>query len=220
MMKYKRLLSVIVACAVTISALFISGVAVNAESEPSVIPYSSHVTSYIGTNVKIEFKLFHVYYDERLFVDVYDSNNNVVASSDDYFDENDSDEQTFTFTWLAKKFAAGEYTLYATAAYYTDGEWKLCKTDAVVAITLKPIPAPKLKSAVNVKKGKVTAKWSSVKNASKYQVKIGSKTYISKKTSFTSKKLKKGKTYGVKVRTYMNKKWSKWSNTKKVKIKK
>lgn len=218
MLVQKRVLSIIMVIIILSVSVITSGITANAETEPQVIPYTSSITSYIGANINVKFKLFHEYYDEQLFVDVYNSKDKVVASTQDYFDENDADEQIFTFTWFTKNVPAGKYTLLATGAYYTDGEWKLCSYDAEVSIILKNIPAPKLKTAKNVKGKKITAKWSAVKKASKYQVKIGSKTYSTKKTSYTVKKLKKGKTYSVKVRTYMNKKWSKWSNTKKVKV--
>lgn len=196
--------------------------AVGAVDEPTVAPYTSHITSYVGADIDVKFRLYHAYNDERLFVNVYNSKGKIVASTDDYFGEDDDVEQIFTFTWFAKKAKAkaGEYTLVATMAYYTYGEWQLCSEDTVVAITLKNIPAPKLKSAKNVKGKKITAKWSAVSKAAKYQVKIGSKTYTAKKTSYTAKKLKKGKTYKVAVRAYRNKRWSKWSNSKKVKVNK
>lgn len=220
MTKVKTITSLLLILAVCAVSTIIPVSADTTYVEPQVIPFTSNITSYIGKNVNVKFKLFHEYYDEMLYVNVYDSKGKVVASAEDYFDEDDADEQIYTFTWLAKNAAAGKYTVYATGSYYTDGEWHLCSTDAIVAITLKAIPAPKLKSAINAKGKKITAKWSAVKKAAKYQVKIGSKTYSTKKTSYTAKKLKKGKTYAVKVRTYMNKKWSKWSNVKKVKIKK
>lgn len=220
MLNRKRVLPIILVIITLITSVITSGFTAHAETEPQVIPYKSHIISYIGTNVDVQFKLIHEYYDEKIYVDVYDSKGKIVASADSYFDESDSDEQIYTFTWLAKNAPAGEYTVLATGSYYTDGKWNLCSDDAQVAVTLKNIPAPKLNSAKNVKGKKISAKWSKVSKATKYQVKIGSKTYTSKKTSFKSKKLKKGKTYSVKVRAYMNKKWSKWSNTKKVKIKK
>lgn len=205
-----------------IMSTLLTSPAANALDYPAVVPYTSHITAYEGTNIDVKLSLFHKYYDERLYVDIYDSKGKVVVSSDDYFDESDADEQIFTFTWLAKKanVKPGEYTLLATMSYYDGDDWRLCPEDSTVAITIKKIPAPKLKSAKNVKGKKITAKWSKVKNATKYQVKIGSKTYSSKKTAYTAKKLKKGKTYKVKVRACMNNKWSKWSNTKKVKIRK
>ncbi|MBQ5347830.1 MAG: hypothetical protein IIU39_07265 [Ruminococcus sp.] len=214
----KRIIPFVLIIAVLIAVY--SSVSVNAEDYPVAVPYTSHITSTVGKNIEVKLKLFHEYYDERIFVDVYDSKRKSVASATDYFDEDDADEQIYTFTWLAKKAPAGEYTLLATMSYYYDGEWQLCPEDVSVAITLKNVPAPKLKSAKNVKGGKITAKWSKVNKASKYQLKIGSKTYSVKKNSYTAKKLKKGKTYAVKVRACMNNRWSKWSSSKKVKVSK
>ena len=217
-MKLKKLLSLALAIVILLTLFVFADTAVSAEDYPSVIPYTSHYTAYVGSNVTVKFKLFHAYYDERLYVDVYNSKDKIVASATDYFDENDADEQIYTFTWLAKNNPAGDYYLIATASYWNGEEWVLAPEDELVAITLKNIPSPKLKSAKNVKGKKITAKWRSVNKATKYQVKIGSKLYTTKKISYTAKKLNKGKTYAVKVRSYMNKHWSKWSKTKKVKV--
>ena len=80
---------------------------------------------------------------------------------------------------------------------------------------------------------KITIKWKKVKGVKGYQVQYALdkdftesvKTKSLSKTSLTVKKLKKKKTYYVRVRSYVkdsnNKKvYSKWSKAKKVKIKK
>ena len=74
--------------------------------------------------------------------------------------------------------------------------------------------------AKNSKKGVLKISWKKVSNAKKYQVKVGKKTYNTRKASLTVKKLKKGKKYTVKVRAtasgYTSSAWA----SKKVKIKK
>lgn len=104
-------------------------------------------------------------------------------------------------------------------------------------------PSPATTSAVNVNsislakvsglkvkaKGlrKITISWDGVSNARNYQVQIsmkknfkkGSKVRISPKTKFTWKKLKKGKTYYVRVRACANDRYGAWSKAKKVKVK-
>ena len=58
-------------------------------------------------------------------------------------------------------------------------------------------------------------------SAKKYEVKVGNKTYTAKKATLTVKKLKKGKTYKIKVRAKAKGfKTGAWSKTVKVKIKK
>lgn len=88
-----------------------------------------------------------------------------------------------------------------------------------------------IKSAKNIKKSKAKIKIKKVSKATgyqyKYSVKKNFKKYVvknTKKTSFITKKLKKGKTYYVKVRAYVKvngtKYYGSWSSVKKVKIKK
>lgn len=74
---------------------------------------------------------------------------------------------------------------------------------------------------------KITISWAGVSNARNYQVQIsmkknfkkGSKVRISPKTKFIWKKLKKGKTYYVRVRACANGRYGAWSKAKKVKVK-
>ena len=89
----------------------------------------------------------------------------------------------------------------------------------------------KVKSAKNVKGKKLKIKLKKVTGCS-YQIKISTtkkftknvNTYTTSKTTYTIKKLKKGKTYYVKVRPYKKvagkKVYGKWTNAKKVKIRK
>lgn len=80
----------------------------------------------------------------------------------------------------------------------------------------------KISSAKNVKGKKATVKWKKVSTATKYQVKavLGKKatTKTTTKTTYTFKKLKKGKTYKVYVRAYNKAGYGAWSTAKKVKI--
>ena len=90
-----------------------------------------------------------------------------------------------------------------------------------------------LSSVKNNKKKTIVIKWKKVKNSKGYDVQyaLNNKFTKSKKSkslnklTLTIKKLKKGKTYYVRVRAYNkdsdgNKVYGKWSTVKKVKIKK
>ena len=87
-----------------------------------------------------------------------------------------------------------------------------------------------LKSVKNKKGKKVSILWKKNSKVTGYQIQYatnsnfkGAKTKIvkgSKKVSYTICKLKKGKTYYVRVRTYTKKNYSGWSNVKKVIIRK
>lgn len=84
----------------------------------------------------------------------------------------------------------------------------------------KKLAKVKKLKAVNKKKGTVKITWRKVAKAKKYQVKVGKKTYSTKKATLTVKKLKKGKKVTIKVRAtatgYTSSAWA----TKKIKIKK
>jgi hypothetical protein len=91
----------------------------------------------------------------------------------------------------------------------------------------KKIGRGKIKSAKNNKKKSIRIRLSKVKNANEYMIyyatnkkfkKAGRVT--TKKLSYTLKKLKKGKTYYIRVRALRGTKTGKWSKTKKVKVKK
>ena len=91
--------------------------------------------------------------------------------------------------------------------------------------TKMKVPAKvKISSAKNLKGKKISVKWNKVSRATKYQVKAvcGKKTIIktTKKTSYTIKKLTKGKKYKIYVRAYNKYGYGKWSRVKKVTIKK
>lgn len=90
----------------------------------------------------------------------------------------------------------------------------------------------KIKSAKNVKGKKVSLTWAKVKNVKGYQIqyaldkkfKKSKKSVVSTKVKYTIKKLKKKKTYYVRVRAYVmdgsKKVYGSWSKAKTVKIKK
>ncbi|MCR5835344.1 MAG: hypothetical protein K6G88_02415 [Lachnospiraceae bacterium] len=77
-----------------------------------------------------------------------------------------------------------------------------------------------IKKAVNQKGKKIKITWKKVSGAKSYQVKVGSKSYTAKKTSYVAKKLKVGKSYKIKVRAKNAAGYGKWSKAKKVKVKK
>lgn len=86
---------------------------------------------------------------------------------------------------------------------------------------VKKMAKVKKLKAKNTKKGTVKITWKKVAKAKKYTVKVGKKTYTTKKVKLTVKKLKKGKKYTVKVRAKAVKgyKVGAWAKTT-VKVKK
>ena len=105
------------------------------------------------------------------------------------------------------------------------------KKQSTSSKTVKVKAPSKLTSAKNGKGKKLTVKWKKVTGAKGYQLQYAmnkkfkkKKSVQTKKTKYTIKKLKKKKTYYIRVRAYkMNGKkkvYGKWSTVKKVKIKK
>ena len=101
------------------------------------------------------------------------------------------------------------------------------------AASAKRITKPakvKLIVAKNQKSKKISLKWKKISGAKGYQIQYATnKKFKSKKTKtttklrYTIKKLKKKKTYYVRVRAYKSSKkkvYGKWSNVKKIKVKK
>ena len=99
--------------------------------------------------------------------------------------------------------------------------------------TICCLSTPKLTSAKNNKKGQVTLKWKKVSNINGYEVQYSTdknfkkatiKKVKSSKKSYVINKLKKKKTYYIRIRTYKKEGsttyYSAWSSQKKVKIKK
>lgn len=106
--------------------------------------------------------------------------------------------------------------------------------DSQKNVTKVKAPAKvKISSVKNNKKKTITVKWKKIKSVKGYEVQYAlnkkftksCKKKTTKKISLAIKKLKKKKTYYVRVRAYRvdsngNKKYGKWSTVKKVKIKK
>ena len=127
---------------------------------------------------------------------------------------------------IAKKFV-GTVKITVTAG---DSNYKaVTKT-----ITVKVVPAStKITTVKNSANGKITVKWSKIKNVTGYQIQYSTsasfdsnkKTVLLKSSSMSGKvisKVEKGKTYFIRIRTYKKvsgrKVYSEWSTKKKLKI--
>lgn len=91
-------------------------------------------------------------------------------------------------------------------------------TVTTAAPTVKKLAKVTNVKAKNNKKKTLKITWKKVANAKTYQVKVGNKTYNTKKATLTVKKLKKGKKYTIRVRAkaagYKIGAWSKKINVK------
>lgn len=120
-----------------------------------------------------------------------------------------------------EKATTPEVTTKAPEATTKASEVTTKAPESTTKATVKKLAKVKKVKAKNNKKKALTITWKKVKNAKKYQVKVGKKTYNTNKTKLVVKKLKKGKKYVVKVRAKATGyKAGAWSKAKKVKIKK
>lgn len=128
------------------------------------------------------------------------------------------------------KWNAGQITKKAT--YLSAGsKTRTCTVcGEKQTISIAKLCGTNLKSVRNKKDKKAFVSWKKNSKVTGYQIQCSTNSAFkgakiknvkgAKKTSYTLSKLKKGKTYYVRVRTYTKKNYSGWSNVKKVKIKK
>lgn len=139
-------------------------------------------------------------------------------------------ESRGTTTFTHKKLSKNKTYYYKVIAFKTVDASRITSVSSEILTAKTATGAPKITYYKNSSKKAAKLKWGKVSGASGYQVYMkvsgGSykKVYSGKKLTYTAKKLKKGKTYYFKVRTYKTsdkiKAYSSYSSTKKVKIKK
>ncbi len=103
-------------------------------------------------------------------------------------------------------------------------------TDDATATTQIHLQTPQLTKAKNDKKKTITLKWKKIDSIDGYQIQyslnkkftksVKAKIAKSTATSIKLKKLKKKKTYYIRLRSYKGSEYSQWSEIKKVKVKK
>lgn len=129
------------------------------------------------------------------------------------------------YTYTDDDKVSGQMYYYKIRAFRGNTKSSYSKVDEA-----KPnIAAPTNLKATSIKKNSIKIKWSKAEHATTYRVYYATKengkykraTNVStKKTSFTIKKLKKGKTYYIKVLSYKGSKPGRYSTIIKVKTKK
>lgn len=160
--------------------------------------------------------------DGELKYEIYDSSMNA-----SYIDTISKNQKGTVGITLAK----GNYYLAITKY---DTEYGVGSYSFSIDYVATTPSAPKIKSVKNTGKRKMTVKWGKVKGVDGYELQyctksnfksgVTKKTISASKTSANYTKLKKEKTYYVRMRSYVVvngvKKYSKWSTKKSVKIKK
>lgn len=186
---------------------------------PGVIPFMKEEVTFLGV-----FDRFKTYGDDPFNLEIYAKTTGAISySSDDTSVATVSQTGTVTITGIG---VAGITITTAEHGGYMQGEDYLN-----IRVKPKTMAAPKLKSK---KKGTLTVKWKKDVKSTGYQVVVAKdkkfkkivKTATVKKnktTSKTFKKLKKKKTYYVRIRPYKNTEvgriYGNYSKAKKCKIK-
>lgn len=139
-------------------------------------------------------------------------------------------ESRSTTTFTHKKLSKNKTYYYKVIAFKTVNASKKTSVASEILTAKTATSTPKITYYKNSSKKAAKVKWGKVSGASGYQVYMkvsGGKykrVYSGKKLYYTAKKLKKGKTYYFKVRTYKTsdkiKAYSSYSSVKKVKIQK
>lgn len=214
----KKTVALVLSLMIAVTGISLNGTRVNAASYPMFFSGTLSQEYYIGETAVIDYTIYPEYKNEKILVSVYDSDGNCVGSAEEDFYNYNIFTRDWSLTWDTKGEKPGKYTVVTTMQFYTYFEWRECPNAKTTYITLKKKPknGVSIKSVKNVKGYKIKASWKKVKNAKKYEVKIGNKKYKTKKTTFTSKKLKKTKWYTVKVRAYVKGKYGPWSPAKEV----
>lgn len=151
----------------------------------------------------------------------------------------DSSMNTSYVKTIAKSGKASDFVALAKGTYYlaitkVKSDKGVGSYNFSIEHIATKVTAPKIKSVKNTGKKKMTVKWSKVTGVDGYELQYSTsknfkksvvkKNLSASKTSVNYSKLKKGKTYYVRMRSYIKdgstKNYSKWSTKKSVKIKK
>lgn len=210
MSKIKKMISIMLVFSCIVMGF---GCKVQAASYPLFYPEQYSMSCYVGDTVYLNYSIYPEYENESISIKIYDSNGRCVASGDEDFYNYDIFTRNYTISWNTKGEKRGKYKVVADMKFYTYFDWRSCPSSKVSYITVKNKPqnGVSVKKVKNVFGYKIKASWKKVKNAKKYQVRIGSRIYKTKKTSFVSNELRQEKWYNVKVRAYVGKKWGPWS---------
>ena len=193
----------------------------------------TYVVNKLAVNTKYNFRVrAYIYYEE----DYEDEEEDVSGVTDDTGeedDEEDYDEEDYDDEeW--DDYEYGDYSKMTLKTLDKNGKGdKTAVSSTYEAAAHVSVKAPKLKSVKSKAAKKAEVKWSKSNKATGYEVYVSLKKNSgykragiikkNKKSAFTVKKLKSGRTYYVKVRAYVKNgrqlSYTKYSAVKKVKIK-
>lgn len=213
----------------------LGSISAQASDYPLFFPDEYYIEKNVGQKINLKYDIYPVYKNERISIDIYDHSGKWVAGIErDFYNEYDT-PFSYSVSWNTKGSEAGEYLVVASMEFYTYYTWYECPTSQKTYITLNETrPAKQAVKSAKAQKGKkLNVAWKKDSKANGYQLqycmdrkfKKGAKSVIVKTNKTTSKtvtKLKKGKRYYVRVRSYKNikkngksqKLYGEWSSVK------
>lgn len=213
----KNFLELLVSAFVCALIIFCSTVVSHAVIYPLLIPDEYEITrsnAYLLTDITYQYT--PAYQRERSICTIYSPDGEIVFYKQGV---GQTGGTTFMphFVWYSGGYPEGRYKVVTQMQFFSSGLWITSPNDCVSYINLKNA-RPKINSIKNMGDGKIKISWGSIYEARKYQIQIGDKKYTAYGTSYTSKALKSGKTYSVKVRAGFEDGYYKWGEAKKIKI--
>ena len=189
-------------------------------ASPAITSGPDKIKAYVGDKVKITYGFSYEFPSQKIVVNMTNFFGTSVFFTGEELTESQLMAGKYSYTIDTSSLSAGTYNINAHMEWYTFYAWHRDFGEKNTTLTLvdKPDYAVKITKAKNVKSRKIKVAWKKVKGATKYQVKIGKRRYSTTKCSYLKKKLKKGKTYTVNVRAYVDGRWKSWTINKKVKI--
>lgn len=131
----KRIVSIVVSFLMIVGIIMIPANKTEAASYPLVIPKEWEQKVTIGETANIVYTIYHEYKNEKIDVDVYDSDGNKVATSTKSF-YNTSYTTEYTLTWNTAGMEPGTYKVVATAHFYTYFDWHTAPNPVTTTLTL------------------------------------------------------------------------------------
>lgn len=185
MKKLGKLLS-FAAFAAALAVAFVGSAAVaNADTYPRAIAEDDYQECYAGDVVKLRYTINPVYEYERIVISIDGPDGFWACSDDTYdFDAKNYDWDTHYYTLNFHTHVGDDIGYYTVTAkmyyYYTSGSfgmWKQAPYSTITQFRLWSSPTGKIVSAKNISGKKIKVKLGSVYDATKYQVRIGTKIY-------------------------------------------
>lgn len=201
----KKLLMMVMALVLMLSVM--PATAAEAAIYPFCVPEKFDIQATAGTVVDLKYTVFHEYKNEKLKLEIYDSNDTLVGSSEQEFSYNYNSMSKFTLQWNTTGYDPGTYKIVAQTMFYTYFEWRTSPTTDTCYVTLLPnMAAPKSLTATLQGHNKVKLNWSKVNNANGYYVyyKLATAknyTYLgwTSKNTYTKANLENSKKYNFQV---------------------